>query len=314
MAILASKKNIERLTFILLIIYPFTLNAFFGYFSAVFSFWLSFYSWDILSPMKFVGLSNYYALFQELWRGLNLLFSDPNLLQFRAPFFNGLKNILVYTAIVVPTQTFLALMLALMGNQKIRGSQFFKVAYFLPATTCSVIISLIFMWLFEKDGFINFFIIPFTGGYRINWLNDPTYLLTAISLVAIWGTSGNFSVTFLSGLQTLPKEVYEAAKIDGASSLNRLIHITIPLLKPIIAYVVIMGLIGALQMFDLSYVMAGSSGGVGGAGYTITLDIYNTAFLQLRYGYAAAKSVILFLLIFSLSYYVQNKLRYYRHE
>jgi len=291
---------------------PFTLNVFFGYFAAIFSFILSFYSWDILSPMKFVGLSNYYALIQEIWNGMVLLFTNPNILQFRAPFFNGIKNILIYTAIVVPTQTFLALFLALMGNQKIKGSQFYKVAYFLPATTCPVIVSLIFIWLFSKNGFINFVISPFTAGYQINWLNDPLYLLPAISLVAIWGTSGHFSVTFLSSLQALPKDVYEAALIDGANSFRRLIHITIPLLKPIIAYVVIIGVIGALQMFDLAWVMAGSSGGIGGAGYTITLDIYNTAFLQLKYGYAAAKSVFLFLLIFSLSYYVQEKIKYYR--
>lgn len=308
----AKRKRIERLIFILLILYPFTLNIFFGYFATIFAFILSFFDWDILTPMKFVGLMNYKELINDLIDGFKILLTDPSILHLRDPFFNGLKNIVLYTFMVVPIQTILALLLAMMANQKIKGSQFYKVAYFLPATTCPVIVSLIFIWLFMKDGFINYTISPFMQGFRPNWLNDPLYLLPAIALVAIWGTSGHFSVTFLAALQTLPKEVYEAAIIDGASPFQRFVHITLPLLKPIITYVIIMGMIGALQMFDLAWVMAGNGGGPGGAGYTIALDIYNTAFRDIKYGYAAAKSVFLFLLIFSISYYTQKKLKYYR--
>ncbi|MGC9020358.1 MAG: carbohydrate ABC transporter permease [Candidatus Methanodesulfokora sp.] len=306
------RRFLDILTFTLLAAYPLTLNFFFGYFSMFFALVLSLFEWDILSPPHFVGLHNYELLLGDLAKGLGLLMSSPGILHLKAPLFNGLKNILLYTAMCVPAQTLLALILAVLANQRIKGSQFFKVAYFLPATTCPIIVSLIFVWLFMKDGFINYFLGLFTGGIRPDWLNDPQYLLSAIALVAIWGTSGHFSVTFLAGLQALPREVYEAAKIDGAGAFQRFVHLTLPLLKPLITYVVVLGTIGCLQMFDLAWVMAGPSGGPGGAGYTIALDIYNTAFKDLRYGYAAAKAVFLFLLIFSLNYYIQRKLEYRR--
>lgn len=298
--------------FLLLVLYPLTLNFFFGYFSMLFAFALSFFEWDILTPMKFVCLKNYYDMFSELIRGINEFMTAPQTAYLRAPFFNGLKNILLYTALVVPTQTLLALVLAAVANQKVRGAHFFRVAYFLPATTCPVIVSLIFIWLFMRDGFVNYLISPLTGGFRPDWLNDPNFLLPAIAIVAIWGTSAHFSVTFLAGLQALPKEVYEAAKIDGANTLARFVYITVPLLRPLITYVVVLGTIGALQMFDLAWVMAGAGGGAGGAGYTVALDIYNTAFIQLRYGYAAAKAVLLFAIVFTLNYYVQKKLEFGR--
>lgn len=302
--------RLEALVFILFTLYPLTLNFFFGYFSMLFAFTLSFFDWNILSPMKFAGLKNYYEMLGELAAGLRAMMESPRLVYLTAPFFNGLKNILLYTALVVPTQTLLALVLAVLANQRVRGSDFFKVAYFLPATTCPVIVSLIFIWLFMRDGFINYVVSQFTGGFKPDWLNDPNFLLPAIAIVAIWGTSAHFSVTFLAGLQALPREVYEAARIDGANALARFAYITLPLLKPLVTYVVVLGTIGALQMFDLAWVMAGSGGGAGGAGYTIALDIYNTAFVQLRYGYACAKAVLLFAIVFTLNYYVQEKLKF----
>ncbi|AKG38377.1 sugar transporter [Infirmifilum uzonense] len=312
MSFFEESRRIEALVFILFTLYPLTLNFFFGYFSMMFAFTLSLFEWDILTPMRFVGLRNFYEMFLEIAKGFHELITSPTLVYLREPFFNGLKNILIYTAMVVPVQTLLALVLAVIGNQKIRGSHFFRVAYFLPATTCPVIVSLIFIWLFMKDGFINYFVSALTAGFKPDWLNDPNFLLPAIAIVAIWGTSAHFSVTFLAGLQALPREVYEAARIDGANAFNRFVHITMPLLKPLITYVVVLGTIGALQMFDLAWVMAGSGGGPGGAGYTIALDIYNTAFIQLRYGYAAAKAVLLFAIIFTLNYYVQKKLEFAR--
>lgn len=305
----SSRRRVEYLAFILLTIYPLTLNFFFGYFSMAFAFALSFFSWDILTPMRFVGLGNYLKMVQELATGLQTFLTDPRIAYLKAPFFNGLKNILIYTALVVPTQTLLALALAVLANQARKLSYFFRVIFFLPATTCPVIVSLIFIWLFMRDGFVNYFVSYFTGGFRPDWLNDPAFLLPAIALVAIWGTSAHFSVTFIAGLQALPKEVYEAARIDGAGPFQRFVHITIPLLRPLVTYVVVLGTIGALQMFDLAWVMAGQSGGAGGAGYTLALDIYNTAFIQLQYGYAAAKAVLLFLVVFTLNYYVQEKLK-----
>lgn len=160
-----------------------------------------------------------------------------------------------------------------------------------------------------KYGFINYLIQPIIPGFMPDWINDKNFLLYAIALVAVWGTSGHFMVSFLAAMQSIPRDLYEAAMLDGAGPIRRFIYITVPLLKPMIVYVVVMGLIGALQMFDLAWVMAGPSGGPGGAGYTVALDIYREAFINLRPGVAAAKSMFLFSLIFCSTYIFQKKYR-----
>ena len=291
----------ETLEAVALISVAVAFNMTFGYFSAFFAVYLSFFEWDYIGPMKFVGLKNYELMVKDLLEGA---MGASYLI---TPFFTGLKNILLYTAIVVPVQTFLAIVLAVLANQKIKGIQFFKVSYFLPATTCPVIVSLIFVWLFMKKGFINYALSFVTPGFQPDWLNDKNYVLMAMALVAIWGTSGHFFVSFLAALQAIPKEVYEAAMLDGAGPIRRFFYITIPLLRPMVTYAVVMGLIGALQMFDLAWVMAGSGGGPGGSGYTIAMDIYNEAFTKLRPGVAAAKSMFLFAIIFTTTYIYQKK-------
>ena len=301
--LLEKKRYREALGALLLISVAAGLNLVFGYFSMFFAFYLSFFKWDYIGPMEFVGLKNYMVIINDLAKGLSGVFYTF------APFYTGLRNILLYTAIVVPTQTILAIILAVFANQKIKGVQFYKVSYFLPAVTCPVIVALIFIWLFMKNGFINYMLQFIAPGFAPDWINDRNYLLYAIALVAIWGTSGHFMVSFLAALQSIPRDIYEAAMLDGAGPFRRFIYITIPMLKPMIVYVVVMGLIGALQMFDLAWVMAGSSGGPGGAGYTIALDIYNEAFIKLRPGVAAAKSVFLFFLIFIITYVFQKKYR-----
>ncbi len=295
------KSTRENLEAFILVSTAVFFNLFFGYFSAFFAVYLSFLDWDYIGPMRFVGLKNYVTMMNDLLRGM---FGSS---YFIAPFFTGLKNIVIYTAIVVPVQTFLAIVLAVLANQAVKGIQVFKVSYFLPATTCPVIISLIFIWLFMKNGFINYALGSFIPSFHPDWLNDRNYILPAMGLVAIWGTSGHFFISFLAALQALPREVYEAAILDGAGTIRRFFHITIPMLRPMITYVIVMGIIGALQMFDLAWVMAGSGGGPGGAGYTIAMDIYNEAFLKLRPGVAAAKSMLLFTIIFSTTYIYQRR-------
>jgi len=300
-SLLEKRKSRETLEALVLISVVTCLNIVFGYFAATFAFYLSFFKWDYIGPMEFVGLKNFMVIFKDLWRGISGAYF------FQAPFYTGLKNILLYTAIVVPTQTVLAMILAAFANQKIKGVQFYKVSYFLPAVTSPVIIALIFIWLFMKQGFINYMLQFVAPGFAPDWINDKSYLLYAIALVAIWGTSGHFMVSFLAAMQSIPRDIYEAAMLEGAGPIRRFIYITVPMLKPMIVYVVVLGLIGALQMFDLAWVMAGSNGGPGGAGYTMALDIYNEAFINLRPGVAAAKSIFLFALIFSTTYVFQKK-------
>lgn len=295
-------RNKEIVAGLTLISIAVVLNMVFGYFAMFFAFYLSFFKWDYIGEMQFVGLQNFEIVIRDLIRGIE---GAPYLL---VPFYTGLKNIIVYTLLVVPVQTFLAIVLASFANQKIRGQQFFKVSYFLPATTSSVIVALIFIWLFMKNGYINYVLSHIIPGFEpIDWINDKNYLLLAIATVAIWGTSGHFMVSFLAAMQAIPREIYEAAMLDGAGPIRRFFFITIPMLRPMIVYVVVMGLIGALQMFDLAWVMAGANGGPGGAGYTVALDIYNEAFTRIRPGVAAAKSWFLFAIIFTTTYLFQKK-------
>ncbi|WP_297092142.1 sugar ABC transporter permease [Thermococcus sp.] len=295
-------RNKEIVAGLTLISIAVILNLVFGYFAMFFAFYLSFFKWDYIGEMQFVGLQNFEIVIRDLIRGLH---GAPYLL---VPFYTGLKNILLYTLIVVPIQTFLAIVLASFANQKIRGQQFFKVSYFLPATTSSVIVALIFIWLFMKNGYINYVLAHVIPGFEpVDWINNKDYLLFAIATVAIWGTSGHFMVSFLAAMQAIPKEIYEAAMLDGAGPIRRFFFITIPMLRPMVVYVVVMGLIGALQMFDLAWIMAGANGGPGGAGYTVALDIYNEAFTRIRPGVAAAKSWFLFAIIFTTTYLFQKK-------
>ncbi|WP_258084636.1 carbohydrate ABC transporter permease [Thermococcus thermotolerans] len=295
-------RNKEIVAGLTLISIAVILNLVFGYFAMFFAFYLSFFKWDYIGEMQFVGLQNFEIVIRDLIRGLH---GAPYLL---VPFYTGLKNILLYTLIVVPIQTFLAIVLASFANQKIRGQQFFKVSYFLPATTSSVIVALIFIWLFMKNGYINYVLAHVIPGFEpVDWINNKDYLLFAIATVAIWGTSGHFMVSFLAAMQAIPREIYEAAMLDGAGPIRRFFFITIPMLRPMITYVVVMGLIGALQMFDLAWIMAGANGGPGGAGYTVALDIYNEAFTRIRPGVAAAKSWFLFAIIFTTTYLFQKK-------
>lgn len=299
-------KTKEALEAILLVLVAAAFNMVFGYFSMIFAFMLSFFEWDYLSPMKFVGLENYAKILKDLSKGFGGAF------WFEAPFYTGLRNILIYTAIVVPIQTFLAIILATLANQKLKGTTFYKLVYFLPGTTCAVIVSLIFIWLFMKQGFINWAIQFVVPGFAPDWLHDSRYVIPAMALVAIWGTSGHFTVSFLAALQSIPQELYEAASLDGAGRFKKFWYITLPMLKPMTFFVLVMGIIGALQMFDLAYVMAGTGGGPGGSGYTITMDIYKDAFIRLKPGVAAAKSFTLFAMVFGFTYILRKKYEVYR--
>jgi multiple sugar transport system permease protein len=282
-----------------LILVPVFLSLLFGYFSMIFAFVLSFFEWDYLTPAVFVGFENYTKILEDLIEGLGgAIFYD-------VPFFVGLRNILFYTALVIPIQTGLAIILATLANQKLRGTTFFKLAYFLPATTSAVIISLLFVWLFRQQGFINYsmsFIIP---GFQPNWLHEADFVIPAMALVAIWGTSGHFTISFLAALQSIPEDLYEAASLDGAGRLSQFRHITLPMLRPMTFYVIVMGLIGAIQMFDLAFVMGTSA--PQGMGLTPTLDIYTDAFERRRVGLAAAKSFVLFIIVFFFTYIVRRR-------
>jgi multiple sugar transport system permease protein len=217
----------------------------------------------------------------------------------------------------------LALLLAVLANRKIRGRSFFRTAFYFPSISSSVVISIIFMWIYSSNGLLNYLLrsvglptprpvwlsnpkgivammLDGIGIESVNfWLQGPSIAMLSIMMLNVWTTTGTMMVIFLAGLQDVPGDVYEAAALDGASRFQMFRDITVPLLKPVTMFVVTLGLIGSFQVFDQIWVM--SEGGPAKTTTTVAYLIYVEGFEQGRgLGYGSAISVILFAIILSL--------------
>lgn len=267
----------------LLVLLSFTVIA------VIYAFYLSFFKVDLgFTIPKFIGLRNYKFIFQDL------LQPDDT---FRIALINGVK----YTVGVVTVQTILALLMAVLLNQQIRAKAFFRTAFYLPSLTSSVAISLIFLWLYNEHGAINYALslLHITGP---NWLNDTNTALPAIMLLNIWTTAPTFMLLYLAALQDIPEPLYESARIDGVNNWQMLTRIIVPLLRPTTFLVVALGTIGGFQVFDQVYVMQGAQGGPLNSTMVPALEIYNRAFYDQQMGMACAQAVILFIVIFAFTF------------
>lgn len=204
----------------------------------------------------------------------------------------ALSNTAEYVAIVVPTQTIIALTLALILNAKVKGKNWFRIIFFMPTVTSSAVLTLIFLWMYNSNGLLNQ-LLAFFGLPTHNWIGDPSVALKAIMIMNIWSTSPLFMVIYLAALQDIPESLYEAASIDGATWWDKLVYITLPSLKPVTFFVVVMGIIGTFQLFDQSYIFSRGSGGPDNSTLTVVLLIYQYAFNSLDVGYAAALALML---------------------
>ena len=258
-----------------------------GVFTVFVSFYgigLSFFKIDIgITTPQFVGFRYYRLIFEQL------AFAS------QSDFWVSMWNIVKYTFFVVIGETALALLLAVLLHNIKHLKGFFRTAFYLPAVTSSVAVSLIFLWLYEPQGGINY-VLSVVGIIGPHWLEDPRFALTALIILNIWTTSATFMIYFLAALQDIPQELIEAAEVDGAGPFRAFFNITIPLLRPAIFLVVALGTIGAFQMFDQAKFM--TNGGPLNSTLTPLLEIYNMAFGNNQFGYAAAMSVILFIVIF----------------
>ncbi|MDZ7994770.1 MAG: carbohydrate ABC transporter permease [Nostoc sp. EfeVER01] len=212
----------------------------------------------------------------------------------------ALRNTAEYVGIVVPTQTILALILAVTLNSAIRGKNWWRILYFLPTVTSSAVLTLIFMWIYNTDGLLNDF-LAFVGLPTYNWLGDPAVALKGIMIMNIWSTAPFFMVIYLAALQDIPQTLYEAAQMDGANGWQQFIHITLPLLKPVTFFVATVGVIGTFQLFDQSYIFSGGTGGPNNATLTVVLLIYQAVFRNLQMGYAAAIAFLLAAVIIAIT-------------
>ncbi|GAX35453.1 carbohydrate ABC transporter permease [Nodularia sp. NIES-3585] len=208
----------------------------------------------------------------------------------------ALRNTAEYVAIVVPSQTILALLLAVTLNSGIRGKNSWRILFFLPTVTSSAVLTLIFMWIYNTDGLLNH-VLAFVGLPTYNWLGDPAVALKGIMIMNIWSTAPFYMVIYLAALQDIPQKVYEAAELDGANWWQKFIYITIPLLQPVTFFVVAIGIIGTFQLFDQSYIFSGGTGGPNNATLTMVLLIYQAVFRNLQMGYAAAIAFLLAVII-----------------
>lgn len=246
---------------------------------------LSFFTVDIgFTAPQFVGFQNYQRLFSQL-------FTDPSL----SLFWISMLNIIKFVVAVVIGQTILALVLALILQVTLVGKGVFRTIFYIPAVTSSVATALIFLWLYNPDGLINY-VLSLVHINGPDWLNDPLFALPALMLLVIWSTAASFMIYFMAALQDLPKELLEASSIDGANRFQTFWYITVPLLRPTIFLVVALGTIGAFQMFDQAKFM--TNGGPLNSTLTPMLEIYNAAFNDAHFGLAAAMSVLLFIVIF----------------
>jgi multiple sugar transport system permease protein len=247
----------------------------------LFAVYLAFHKVQLLgtTSFEFVGLSNFEKILNDA----------------RAKI--ALWNTVKYVLIVVPCQTILALVLAATLNAGLKGEKFFRIVYFLPTLTSSAVLTLIFMWMYNQNGLINN-VLKFFGLPTYNWLGDPDVALNAIMIMNIWSTAPFFMVIYLAALQDIPDSLYEAAELDGANAFQKFWYITVPYLRPVTSFVVIMGLIGTFQLFDQSYIFSQGSGGPNNSTLTVVLLIYQYAFKNLgTMGYAAALAFALAIII-----------------
>ncbi|WP_317109147.1 sugar ABC transporter permease [Chroococcidiopsis sp. SAG 2025] len=208
----------------------------------------------------------------------------------------ALRNTVEYVAIVVPIQTIIALGLALILNANLKGKNWFRIIFFMPTVTSSAVLTIIFLWMYNSNGLINS-VLAFLGLPTYNWIGDPNVALKAITIMNIWSTAPLFMVIYLAALQDIPESLYEAAAIDGASWWDKLFYITLPSLKSVTFFVVVMGIVGTFQLFDQSYIFSRGTGGPDNSTLTVVLLIYQYAFKSLDMGYAAAIALILALAI-----------------
>jgi multiple sugar transport system permease protein len=263
-------------------------------FASLYGLGLSLFQVDIgFTAPQFVGFQNYQRLFEQL-------FTNPSL----SLFWISMANIFKFVIAVVIGQTILALILALILQTTLFGRGIFRTIFYIPAVTSSVATALIFLWLYNPDGLINYLLslVHISGP---DWLNDPLFALPALMLLNIWTTAAAFMIYFMAALQDLPKELLEASAIDGANRFQTFRYVTVPLLRPTIFLVVALGTIGSFQMFDQAKFM--TNGGPLNSTLTPLLEIYNAAFQDAHFGLAAAMSVLLFIIIFIVTI-VQRRL------
>lgn len=249
------------------------------------SFGLSFFETNMFS-WKYVGLDNYTTLF--------------SLDSTRSLFWKSLYNTGYYVVLSIPLTIGAGFFIALLLNQELRWRSAYRVIYYLPSIIPGIAASMVWLYLFQPEfGIINW-LLSLVGIEGVRWLFDTRTAKLVFVIMSVWGAGGNMLI-FLAGLQGIPTELYEAAKIDGAVAWSRLRHITLPMMSPTIFFVVVTNIITSFQVFTNVYVMTAGGGGPANSTMMYVLHLYLVAFRQFRLGYASALAWVLFIILLLLT-------------
>jgi multiple sugar transport system permease protein len=248
---------------------------------------VSFFKWSLGGDPKFVGIDNYVNLAQD------------------GSFYTSIRNTLSFFVLTVPVLVVASLLLAMLLNQKLAGRRVMRTISIIPYVLIPSIVGIMWNWMFDNNfGLLNYYIKKL-GGSPVFWLTDERFALIAVSIVVVWTYIGYDMILFLAGLQGIPKETYEAAEVDGASTFQVFWHITLPLLKPVTMMVSTLTLVNVVQLFDQIYVM--TNGGPGTSTLTMVQYMYTSAFTNYELGYGSAIEVVILILLMVLIT-VQNRI------
>ena len=276
-------KQKEALTGIAYVLPSFILIMVFSLIPIIMNVYFSFTKYNVMQPAQFVGLKNYARMLKDsyIWASL--------------------KNTAIFTLITVPVQTMLSLILAAVIAEQFRSrfGNFVKSSLFIPVIASAILVGTLWSILLSPTGVVNL-VLGFFGIPRINWLGGKSTSLISICITSIWKNVGYFLVIYYAGIMNIPRSLYEAAEVDGASPVQKFIYITLPGLSSVTFLVVTLGTIWSFQVFDLVYTMTG--GGPGMSTVTLVLTIYNTAFKEYNMGYASAIALLMFVFVLLISF------------
>ncbi|WP_409179232.1 carbohydrate ABC transporter permease [Brevibacillus fortis] len=250
----------------------------------LFSLVMSFFDWPVVGEVTFVGLDNYVNMFTD----------DPL-------FWQSLWITIKFALLFVPLNLFVALFLAMMLNQKVKGSGFFRTVFYLPSVISGVALAMIWAWVYDGEYGIFNYLLSLVGITGPDWLNDTSWALVAMVIASLWG-QGSMVLIFLAGLKSIPESLYEAASIDGAGAVQKFFRITLPMVSPTILFNLIMTIISAFQQLSLALLLTG--GGPLQSTYFYAMYAYDNAFKYFKMGYASANSWFMFAIILVLTFLV----------
>jgi multiple sugar transport system permease protein len=241
---------------------------------------LSLTEYRVITPPRWIGIENY-----------RTLIGDPL-------FWQSLKVTCIYALVALPLGLVFSMSLAILMNQRVRGIAFWRTIYYLPAVISGAAVAVLWAWILNPEfGLLNL-MLRYVGIHGPNWLSDTRTALPALIAISLWGVGGNM-VIYLAGLQGIPTELYEAAELDGANAWHRLLHVTLPMLSPVIFFNLVLGLIGTFQFFTEPFVM--TRGGPENSTLTYMLYLYRNAFAYGKMGYASAMAWVFFAFVLLLT-------------